>query len=95
MRVIWSRTAISHLAEIRGYIADDRPEAARRVAPRIRDAVGRLAEHLHLGRPGLFPGIREFVVSGTPYVVPYTVHKNAVAILAVFHDARQRSVDLE
>jgi toxin ParE1/3/4 len=91
MRIIWSRKAISNLIEIREYIAQDKPEAARLLAERILRSVERLAKHPHLGHAGREPETRELVVTDTPYVVPYRIHRGRLAILAVLHGARDRT----
>jgi plasmid stabilization system protein ParE len=46
-------------------------------------------ESANLGRPGRIAGTREFVVSETPYAVPYRVAGADVEILAVVHGARR------
>lgn len=90
MRIIWSETAIANLVNIRQYIEQDNPAAARRLAQRILASVERLAEHPHLGRPGREPDSRELIVAGTPYIVPYRIHRDRIAILAVIHAAQDR-----
>jgi toxin ParE1/3/4 len=90
MRIIWSETAIANLVEIREYIEQDKPEAARRLAQRILDSVERLAKHPHLGHPGREPETRELIVAGTPYIIPYQIHRGHLAILAVLHAAKDR-----
>jgi toxin ParE1/3/4 len=88
MRIIWSATAIANLIEIREYIEQDDPSAARRVAHKIIASVERLARHPHLGHPGREPGTRELVVAGTPYIIPYKISESRLAILAVLHASR-------
>jgi toxin ParE1/3/4 len=90
MRIVWSETAIANLVDIRRYVEQDKPEAARRLALRIVSSVERLANHPHLGRPGREPGTRELIVAGTPYVVPYRVYRGHLSILAVLHAAQDR-----
>jgi toxin ParE1/3/4 len=90
MRIVWSETAIANLIEIRKYIEQDKPEAARRLAQRILASVERLAKHPHLGHPGREPETRELIVAGTPYIIPYRVHRDRLAILAVLHAAQSR-----
>ena len=90
MRIAWSRTAIANLEQIRQYIEHDQP-AARRVAQRILVSVERLCRQPNLGRPGREPDTRELIVAGTPYIIPYRVHGDRVAILAVLHTSQQRS----
>ena len=91
MRIIWTETAIANLIEIRRYIEQDQPAAARRVAQRILVSVERLARHPHLGRPGREPETRELIVGGTPYIIPYRIHRDRLAILAVLHAAQDRA----
>jgi toxin ParE1/3/4 len=43
----------------------------------------------HWGGPDAFPGTRELVIAGAPYVVPYRVRGETVEILRIFHGARK------
>ena len=81
-----------HLAQLRTFIARDRPAAAREIAVTILSSVDLLAEQPALGRPGRLPGTRELVVPGTPYLVPYRVRGNRLEVIAIFH-GRQRWPD--
>jgi toxin ParE1/3/4 len=90
MRIVWSETAIANLVEIRKYIEQDKPVAARRLAQRILESVERLAEHPHLGHPGREPETRGLVVAGTPYIIAYQIYRNRLCILAVLHAAQSR-----
>ena len=89
MQVVWSPTAVAQLFEIRAYIEQDKPEAALRVAQRIVSAADQLNRNPHLGRPGRSPGIRELIIAGTPYILPYRIQGDRLKILAVFHAARK------
>lgn len=89
MRVKWLRTALRNLEAEAEYIAQDNPAAAKRTVERVRVAVGRLANHPALGRPGRVSGTRELVVSETPYIVPYRVRGRTVEILRIQHAARK------
>ena len=91
MRIVWSQAAITNLIEIRQYIEQDKPEAARRLAERIVYSVERLAKHPQLGHPGREPETRELIVASTPYIISYQVHRGHLAILAVLHGSRDRS----
>jgi addiction module RelE/StbE family toxin len=86
MQIKWTAHARWHLVSLRNFIAAENPRAASEVAARIADAVGPLLEQPSLGRPGRVPGTRELVVSGTPYLVAYTVvGRQTITILAVLH----------
>ena len=89
MTVVWSPRAIRHLADLRAYIARDNPDAAARIADTLLTSVERLAGLPNLGRPGRVSGTREFVVPGTPYVIPYRPRGQRLEIIAVFHGRRR------
>jgi len=83
--IVWSPRAIEHLTHLRSYIARDNPNAARRIADALLDAVERLADLPNLGRPGRVAGTRELVVPGTRYVIPYRQRGDRLEVIAVFH----------
>ena len=89
MRIVWSPTAVRHLAAIRRCIHRHNPQAASSTSATVRQAVTALSGFPGLGRAGRVPGTRELVVSGPPYIVPYTVRGDAVEIHAVLHGARK------
>lgn len=91
MRIVWSETAIANLSEIREYVEQDQPAAARRLARRILISVERLAKHPNLGRHGRELDTRELVIAGTAYIVPYRVRRDSLEIIAVLHAAQDRS----
>jgi plasmid stabilization system protein ParE len=80
------------LEEIRAYVANDKPDAAARLATRIVAVVEALRIHRNLGRVGAEPGIRELVIGGTPYVVLYSVKRTRVTISTIWHGAQSRRV---
>ncbi len=89
MKIEWVRLAWIDLEEAIDFIARDKPEAARKTAKRILEAVQVLAEHPGAGRAGRVPGTRELVIDGTPFILPYRVRDNAVQILRVLHASRK------
>lgn len=93
MKIIWSRRAIRHLTHVRDYIARENANAAKEVAGRILEAVDQLATYPNLGRPGRKAGVRELVVTRTPYIIPYRIRGERIELIAVFH-GRQRWTDL-
>ena len=92
MTIVWSARAMRNLAQIRAFIADDRPTAAAEIANAILASVEFLAERPALGRPGRLPGTRELVMPGTSYLVPYRVRGERLEVIAVLH-GRQRWPD--
>ena len=89
MRLEWTFKAIGDLRHAGEYIAADNPEAAKRMAARVKEAVEYLIDHPNMGRPGRLGNTRELVVSGTPFIVIYWVRGAAVQILRVLHHARR------
>lgn len=75
------------------YIARDNIAASARVVIRIREAVKKLSDNPAIGRPGR-AGIRELVVSNTPYIIPYRVRSGEIEILRVLHSSRKRPEEL-
>ena len=89
MEVVWTRSAIHDLVEIRSYIAGRDLAAAARVRDRIRHVVGILEENPLAGRAGRVAGTRELMVTRTPYIVAYRYRGERIDILRVLHGAQQ------
>ena len=89
MKIRWFSEACNDLVEIRNYIGNDNPKAAREVAKRIKESVSSLADYPGKGRPGRVEGTRELVVAGLPYIIPYRVRNNAIEILRVLHGSME------
>ena len=90
MNVIWSPEAITDLAALRVFIAENDPAAAQRiVAGILRHIEEVLPDNPEMGRAGRVPGTRELVVPRTPFIVPYRLRGNAIQILRVYHGARR------
>lgn len=87
--IVLSPQALQDLREIIGYIAEDDPEAARRLLVHIRRRIEDLEDMPHLGRPGRVPGTRELVIPDTAYIVPYQVQGHGLQVLRVYHGARE------
>ncbi|MFQ5939545.1 MAG: type II toxin-antitoxin system RelE/ParE family toxin [Alphaproteobacteria bacterium] len=89
MRIVWSPTAVRDLQHVRDCIAERNPRAATAVSRKILKAVQALSELPSTGRPGRLPDTRELVIPGTPFIVPYTVRRGRVEIIAVLHGAQR------
>lgn len=89
MKLLWTRRALAEIDEIFVYAAADSPMAAQRLALLIEAKARLLIDQPSMGRPGRVDGTREFVVTGTPYILPYRVRDGRVEILAVLHASRQ------
>ncbi|KRE13770.1 hypothetical protein ASE66_16415 [Bosea sp. Root483D1] len=89
MKLRWTKRALAEIDAIFAYVSTDSPTAAERLALLIETKVQSLLDHPNLGRPGRVDGTREFVVTGTPYILPYRVRNGRVEILAVLHASQQ------
>jgi toxin ParE1/3/4 len=89
MKVVWSRSALEDLREIRRYIAQYQPQTAAKVAARIRKARDLLRRYPLAGHEGREPGTREVVVDKR-YIVIHQVTEEAVEILGVVDGRRDR-----
>ena len=88
MQIRWYSEAVHDLTEVRKYIANDNPRAAREVAGRIVEEIAHLKNHPGMGRPGRVEGTRELVIPGLPYIIPYRVRNNFIELLRVLHAVR-------
>jgi plasmid stabilization system protein ParE len=88
-RVLWSNDALDDLLEQIAHIAADNPDAAERVARRLREVATALGTYA-TGHPGRVSGTYEKSVPRLPYVIAYalTDGDSAVSILRVIHTAR-------
>ena len=88
-RLRFSRRAEADLRSILQFIAEERPEAARRVVGAIERAVWILVDHPQSGRPTDLPGVRVLTVPRLPFRVFYLLEPDSVTILHVRHTARR------
>jgi len=93
-RVAWSKKALADLADQITYISDDNPDAAQRIAIRIRETAKDLGDFA-IGHPGEVDGTYEKSVRRLPYILAYAITDDdrAVTILRVIHTARDRGED--
>lgn len=89
MQVEWSVFALTDREAIFDYIEADNARAAVFVDDRIESHVEDLARFPEMGRPGRIEGMRELVISGTPYIAAYCISGDRVRILRVLHGAQQ------
>jgi addiction module RelE/StbE family toxin len=91
MKVRWTTDAADDLERICDYIADDRPESARRIAQSVLDRVGALSSFPLLGRSGRVSGTRELAFPSLPFLAVYEVveTRDEVRVLRVLHGAQR------
>ena len=76
MRVRWTTDAAADLERICDYIAESRPESARRVAQSVVERIGTLEAFPHLGRSGRVEGTREIAFPPLPFIAIYEVFES-------------------
>lgn len=86
--VVWTFSALADLEDIRRYIGNFNPYAARNMADRLIEAGNRLATFPYRGRQVPGTRLRESAIS-RPYIIRYRVDANGVVILRVRHGARR------
>lgn len=89
MQIRWTVEAVQDIVSLRSYIEKDKPKAAKQVVHKIFSAAKTIALHPNIGRLGRTPNTREFIVTGTPFIVPYRVQKGALEVLRVLHGAME------
>ena len=88
MRVEWLPEAERNFGAQLDWIAQQNPWAALDIGEAVLAAVGRLADHPAMGRPGRVAGTRGLVVVRTPYIVVYRIEASVVVVLRVLHGAQ-------
>ncbi|PTM40481.1 type II toxin-antitoxin system RelE/ParE family toxin [Bosea sp. 124] len=89
MKVHWSSRALAEIDTIFAFVAAADRALAERLTFEIEARAAKMAEYPEMGRPGRVDGTREFVVTGTPYIIPYRVRDGRVEILAALHASRE------
>ena len=91
MPIQWRDRARRDLRDILTYLRDRAPVAATRVQNAIERSISVLEEHPERGRGGRDPRSRELIVSGTPYIVAYSINRRRrlISILRILHGARR------
>jgi plasmid stabilization system protein ParE len=89
-KLIFSRSAVHDLVRLRAFIARHSPNAAQRIAQRLRGAITELVNRPQIGRPVPdLPGeIRELIFG--KYVVRYEVRSQKLYVLRIWHGKENR-----
>ena len=79
------------LERIFDYIAESRPESARRVTQAVVERIGALGAFPHVGRSGRVEGIREIIFPPLPCIAIYDVleTQGEVRVLRILLGAQQ------
>lgn len=87
MKLVYSREAIGDLIRLREFIAENDPDAAARVGSALVTRIEQLRRFPQMGvaveQAPAPADIRDMVFGN--YVVRYSVHAGAIAILRIWH----------
>lgn len=89
MKILWTRSAISDLRDIRNHIDFEDPQAANRIGLKILESVGQIESYPNSGRTGRVKGTRELIVVGTNYYIPYRIRNEEIQLLRVLHGRQE------
>lgn len=93
MTLVYSHQAIDDLVRLRAFIAENDPAAAARVGATLVARIKQLHQFPHKGvavEQALPPADVRDMVFGN-YIVRYSVHEEAVAILRIWHHFEDRA----
>lgn len=89
MQVLYTADADEDMRNIvRFGIENDLPDPVTYVRG-LRDRTRHMATIKHPGRKGRSEGTREWVLTGTPYIVVYVERANGIEVWRVLHGAQQ------
>jgi len=86
---IWRPRADADLRRNIEAYANDDPVTAWRIYEEVLNRANLLDDQPGIGRPGRVRGTREFVVTGTPFILIYQLQGTQVEILRVLHGRQQ------
>jgi addiction module RelE/StbE family toxin len=89
MKLRWTPRAVADLEEISDYLAAASPQAWEHLLLRVERLTEAIQDFTLMGKVGLVPGTREFVLSGTPYILVFQLKDDSVVIVSV-RDGRMR-----
>ena len=86
----WTEQTIGQLDQAHDYIALSNDKTiATRIVTQIVAAVHQLTAFPMSGRSSRVSGTRELIISNTPFIAAYTIDRDRIVILAVYHGAQR------
>jgi toxin ParE1/3/4 len=87
IQIRWSPKASAEFDAIVEYVAADNETAAIRQGRLLLAATKQLERFPQSGRLGRGRNARELAVTGTPYIILYTLHSDDLNIISIRHGA--------
>jgi plasmid stabilization system protein ParE len=88
MNLVWVNSAVDDLERLRIFLAKENPDAAKRAAIAIKQAVNHLVTHPFIGKPVTdLPDYRDLFIrfGAGGYLLRYRSHENSAYILQIRH----------
>jgi len=89
MKLRWTPRAVADLEEISDYMVAASPQAWEHLLPRLERLTQAILDFPLMGKAGIVPRTREFVLAGTPYILVFQLKDDSVVIVSV-RDGRMR-----
>jgi toxin ParE1/3/4 len=83
LKLRWTPRAVADLEQIADYLLAVHPQSWDRLLTRVEETVDYLLHFPHMGKAGLVEGTREFVLSGTPYILVFRIKHDVVQMVSV------------
>jgi toxin ParE1/3/4 len=83
MKLRWTPRAVADLEEIGDYLVMAAPQAWEHLLQRLEHLTDLLLDFPLMGKPGIVPETREFVLTGTPYILVFQINDDVVIIVSV------------
>ncbi len=95
MRLVYTKNAVEDLSRLRSFMAERNPQAAGRAARDLLLQMEKLMDFPKIGKPvEMAPdpsSLRDLIFG--PYRIRYSLHKDMVIILAVWHSREGKPDD--
>lgn len=89
MKITWRATARRQLEHQIEYVRARSPQSADRLLRRVEFRIAQLIDFPRIGTLS-HRGVRELVITKTPYIVVYQLRGDEIVILRLFHAAQSR-----
>lgn len=89
VQVLRTESAESDLDAIASYYGDMNSVAALHLLDRIAEVETTLSDYPYIGHVGRVADTREVVVTGTPFVLIYTLRADLLIVLRIVHGRQQ------
>jgi toxin ParE1/3/4 len=94
LRIVWTVPARAAIQDIFAYISVFNPAAAQKVKQNILFSARKLLNFPEIGKPSERPGVRLLTVTGSPYILAYTLSGDTIEIGSVIDARMNRAPDL-